>query len=126
MLLVIFYQMKMQVNFGKNGIVYIILPLLGLLLICSGICNPCPKQTYSLIFVIQLSSSKFISFSGSINDLIVYAVVLSEYFSSNGKITSAFFFLTPDNSRISHQKTGLSTLSALTFLYAHTSLLAQF
>lgn len=104
MLLVIFYQIKMQVNFGKNGIVYIILPLLGLLLICSGICNPCLKQTHSLIFVIQLSSSKFVSFSGSINDLIASVSVLSAYCPNNGITTSAFFFLTPDNSRISHQK----------------------
>ncbi len=115
MLLVIFYQIKMQVNFGKNGIVYIILPLLGLLLICSGICNPCLKQTHSLIFVIQLSSSIFISFSGSINDLIASASVLSAYWSNNGIITSAFFFLTPESFRISHQKTGLPPFSFLSF-----------
>lgn len=115
MLLVIFYQMKMQVNFGKNGIVYIILPLLGLLLICSGICNPCPKQTHSLIFVIQLSSSIFISFSGSINDLIASASVLSAYWSNNGIITSAFFFFTPESFRISHQKTDLPPCSFLSF-----------
>lgn len=115
MLLVIFYQMKMQVNFGKNGIVYIILPLLGLLLICSGICNPCLKQTHPLIFVIQLSSSKFVSLSGSINDLIAFAVFLSAYCSNNGKITPAFFFLTPESFRISHQKTGLPPFSFLSF-----------